>query len=521
VLARYYPGKEQIPCPSISATDGIVFESDGLRLTRSVILNKQKIGTLTLLYDLSEVEDRLLLYGSTVGGVLIVSILISLALSTSLRNAIVQPVLTLSELAGAVSRTRDYSVRATKISGDEIGLLVNSFNEMLKAIQVRDDELRLARDELEERVKRRTEELRVSEERFRLLVTSVQDYAIFMLDPSGHVNTWNVGAERIKGYKEEEILGRHFEIFYPIDNREEPGKQLQIAAAVGRTETEGWRVRKDGSRFWANVVLTALRDSSGRLIGFTKVSRDLTAQRKAQEDLTNQAQELARSNSDLQQFAYVASHDLQEPLRMVISYIQILADRYKGKLDADSEECIEFAVEGALRMRQLITGLLAYSRLSNARQPLTQTDLADVLKDVVANLEVAIQESGTVVTVDELPTIMADPLQMSQLFQNLIGNAITFRGEKAPHIQVSAKLQESHWLFSVADNGIGIKPEHYERIFIIFQRLHDRMQYKGTGMGLAICKKIVARRGGRIWVESELGKGSTFFFTIPIFPPQV
>jgi PAS domain S-box-containing protein len=342
-----------------------------------------------------------------------------------------------------------------------------------------------------------------------------------MLDPSGHVNTWNVGAERIKGYKEEEILGRHFEIFYPIDNREEPGKQLQIAAAVGRTETEGWRVRKDGSRFWANVVLTALRDSSGRLIGFTKVSRDLTAQRKAQEDLTNQAQELARSNSDLQQFAYVASHDLQEPLRMVISYIQILADRYKGKLDADSEECIDFAVEGALRMRQLITGLLAYSRLSNARQPLTQTDLTDVLKDVVANLEVAIQESGTIVTVDELPTIMADPLQMSQLFQNLIGNAITFRREKAPHIRVSAKLQESHWLFSVADNGIGIKPEHYERIFIIFQRLHDRMQYKGTGMGLAICKKIVARRGGRIWVESDAGKGSTFFFTIPIFPPQV
>jgi PAS domain S-box-containing protein len=521
ILAQYSRTGAAAPCPPMAPRDGSVFEPDGLRLTRSILLNGRRIGGIALLYDLDEIDERLILYGATVTAVLLLCVLTALILSTRLRQRIARPILDLADTAQSVSRTRDYGVRAQKLSSDETGELVDAFNEMLGTIQSREADLSRARDELEERVQRRTEELRHSEERFRLLVENVQDYAIFMLDPSGHVSTWNVGAQRIKGYRAEEIIGKHFEIFHPVEDRDKAGRLLQVAAATGGTEDEGWRVRKDGSRFWANVVIAALRDPQGRLAGFTKVVRDLTEQRKAQEALKQQAAELARSNADLQQFAYVASHDLQEPLRMVISYMQILSDQYKGKLDADADECIGFAVEGAVRMRQLIVGLLAYSRLSTTAQPLVQTDLMAVLNDVQANLDVAINESGAVITTDPLPSVLADPLQMGQLFQNLIGNAITFRGEKPPRIHVAAKLEESSWLFSVSDNGIGIQPEHYERIFVIFQRLHDRMQYKGTGIGLAICKKIVDRRGGRIWVESRPGQGSTFFFTIPIFPPQV
>ena len=522
VLAQYNrSGGSDAACPPVASRDGSSFERDGLRLTRSVLLDGKRIGGVALLYDLSESRDRLIFYGAAVAALLLLSVFTALAFSSRLRRRIALPILDLAETAQSVSRTRNYGVRAEGLSADETGALGRAFNEMLGTIQARDADLSRARDELEGRVQKRTEELRRSEERFRLLVQNVQDYAIFLLTPTGHVATWNEGAQRLKGYRAEEIIGQHFSVFYPVENREEPEHNLQIAAATGHAEGEGWRVRKDGSRFWANVLITALRDPQGQLIGFTKITRDLTEQRKAQEVLKQQATELSRSNADLQQFAYVASHDLQEPLRMVISYMQILSDEYKGKLDANADECIGFAVDGAVRMRQLIVGLLAYSRVSTTAQPLVQTDLMAILNDVQANLDVAIHESAAVITSDPLPSVLADPLQMSQLFQNLIGNAITFRGKEPLRIHISAKLEESSWVFSVADNGIGIGPEHYERIFVIFQRLHDRMQYKGTGIGLAICKKIVDRRGGKIWVESQPGKGSTFYFTVPIFPPQV
>ena len=521
VLAHYSRNGAVASCPPMASRDKESFDRDGLRVSRSVSLNGKKIGEVALLYDLGEFRNRLVVYGAAVVALLLISAVTALAFSSRLWKGIALPILDLAETAQTVTHTRNYGVRAERLSGDETGALVTAFNEMLSTVQARDSDLSQARDELEERVRQRTEELGQSEERFRLIVQNVMDYAIFMLDATGHVATWNVGAQRIKGYRAEEIIGQHFSVFYPVENREEPERHLRNAAATGHSEGEGWRVRKDGSRFWANITITAIRDSQGQLLGFTKVSRDLTEQRRTQGALKQQATELARSNADLQQFAYVASHDLQEPLRMVISYMQILSDEYKGKLDANADECIGFAVDGALRMRQLIVGLLAYSRVSMTAQPLVQTDLAAVLHDVQANLDVVIRESGAVVTTDPLPSVLANPLQMNQLLQNLIGNAITFRGNEPPRIHVGARLEESSWVFSVSDNGIGISPEHYERIFIIFQRLHDRMQYKGTGIGLAICKKIVDRRGGKIWVESQPGKGSTFYFTVPIFPPQV
>ena len=234
---------------------------------------------------------------------------------------------------------------------------------------------------------------------------------------------------------------------------------------------------------------------------------------RAQQNLEHSVAELGRSNADLQQFAYVASHDLQEPLRMVSSYTQLLARRYKGKLDPDADEFIAFAVDGATRMQQLIQDLLAYSRVSTGGRQFKPTSAETALGYALDNLRYVMKESGAVVTHDPLPTVMGDQKQLEQLFQNLLSNAIKFRGHEPPRIHVSART-DANWLFSIRDNGIGLDPQYGDRIFVIFQRLHNRQEYSGTGIGLAICKKIVERHGGRIWVESEPGKGATFYFTI-------
>ncbi len=251
-----------------------------------------------------------------------------------------------------------------------------------------------------------------------------------------------------------------------------------------------------------------LRDANARL------SVELDERRRAEAKLALYAQDLSRSNAELEQFAYVASHDLQEPLRMVASFTQLLAKRYQGRLDQDADEFIGFAVDGATRMQQLINDLLAYSRVGTRGKPPAPADLNEILELAEANLHEAIKESGAVVTHESLPLVNGDQIQLIQLFQNLLANAIKFRGPEPPRIHVSAQPQENGWRLAVQDNGIGVAPEHQERIFAIFQRLHGRSEYPGTGIGLAICKKIVERHGGHIWVESVAGQGSTFYFNI-------
>ena len=238
-------------------------------------------------------------------------------------------------------------------------------------------------------------------------------------------------------------------------------------------------------------------------------------EKKLREEHRQDQEELARSNRDLEQFAYVASHDLQEPLRMVATYTQLLAERYQGKLDENADKYIHYAVDGALRMQTLVQDLLAFSRVGRQGKDLKVTDCNVVVETALQNLQAAIEESGAQIVHAHLPAVLADSSQLAQMFQNLIGNAIKFRAVEAPVVRVSAELHGREWIFSVADNGIGIAPEQAEVVFVIFKRLHTREEYPGSGIGLAICKKIVEGHGGRIWVEAQEGKGSTFKFTMP------
>jgi len=244
----------------------------------------------------------------------------------------------------------------------------------------------------------------------------------------------------------------------------------------------------------------------------------LRLRRRAEEDLAKKAVELARSNADLEQFAYIASHDLQEPLRMVAAYTQLIAERYRGKLDENADKFIGYACEGALRMQTLINDLLAFSRIGRTGVKAGRVNCDTAMAEVLLNLGPAIRDCGATVSYAPLPEVLADSSQITQVFQNLIGNAIKFRGKEPPEILVQAEKAGQDWLFTVSDNGIGIAPESAENIFVAFQRLHTRTEYPGNGIGLSICKKIIERNGGKIWVESGMSKGSSFKFTLPIHP---
>jgi PAS domain S-box-containing protein len=392
------------------------------------------------------------------------------------------------------------------------------------------------------------------DELFRLITEKAADM-IAVVDTSGRRVYNSPSYERIMGYSPEELgATSSLEQIHP-DDRE----KIKAAAAEASRSGVGRRIEyrmrhKDGS--WrvlestASTILDAkgnvnklvivnrdITDRKGaeialqeyqihleelvemRTAELTKANeqleRDITERNRVQQELTRKVEELARSNADLEQFAYVASHDLQEPLRMVISYTQLLARRYRGKLDASADEFIGFAVDGASRMQQLIQDLLSYSRLTIRGKALQFTETGAACNAALENLRESIKDSNAEVSVGPLPKVLADATQLAQLFQNLIGNAIKYRNKRRPEIHVDARPNGNDWVFSVKDNGIGIEPQYFERIFQMFQRLHTRKDYSGTGIGLAICRKIIERHGGKIWVESQSGKGSTFLFTIP------
>lgn len=362
-----------------------------------------------------------------------------------------------------------------------------------------------------------------SEERFRHLFANSPD-AVIMIDPHASTVSWpivdcNEAACRMNGYTREELLGQTVDIL-----NVEPGTPEERAEYLERLRREGLvsietnHRHKDGHAFPVEISTSVISLNGRELV--MGIDRDITERRRLEKEAADRAEDLARSNQELEQFAYVASHDLQEPLRIVAGYAQLLTKRYRGTLGEDADEFIEYMVDGVRRMQALIDALLQYSRVGRKGREMAPVDLDVAFDDAMANLQAAIEESQARVTRDDLPDVVADRLQLAQLFQNLIGNALKFKGEEPPAVHVGAERHNGEWILEVRDNGIGIEPQYVDRIFDIFERLHSRERYDGTGIGLSICKKIVERHGGRIWVESDAGRGSAFRFTIPATQEQ-
>lgn len=382
---------------------------------------------------------------------------------------------------------------------------------------------------------RAVETLRLSDARYRRLFETAQDGILILDADTGQVVDANPFMKDLLGYSQEEFVGRKLWEIGPFKGEDASKNAFAELQRNDRLHYEGLPLEtKEGRRVEVEFISNAYMVDETRLIhcnirDITERMRVNQALEAANKELAFQVEEkgkradelvginaeLARSNAELEQFAYVATHDLQEPLRAVASCVQLLQKRYEGQLDERAQEFITHAVDGTKRMQTLINDLLAYSRISTHAQQFVSTDCEVVLEEALANLMVAIAESGAVVTRDALPTVSGDATQLTQLFQNLIGNALKFRGERPPKIHVGAVRENGDWRFSVADNGIGMEAQYFERIFQVFQRLHTRKEYQGTGIGLAICKKVVERHGGRIWAESVPGQGATFCFTIP------
>ncbi len=354
------------------------------------------------------------------------------------------------------------------------------------------------------------------EARYRGLLEAAPD-AMVVVNQGGEIVLLNLQAEKQFGYRRDELLGQPVTNIIPEGFAERliadelRSAEDALAQQIG-TGIELVAKRKDGSEFPIEIMLSPLESPEGTLV--TAAIRDISVRRAAEADLLQKVEDLARSNEELGQFAYIASHDLQEPLRMVASYTQLLSRRYKGKLDSDADEFIAFAVDGATRMQGLIQDLLAYSRVGSRGLEMVPTSSEEALEQALTNLRGAIEGSGAIVTHGRLPTVLADETQLIQLFQNLVGNAIKYQDPGIPRVQISAARSGRKWTFSVQDNGLGIDSEYFDKIFGMFQRLHKREEFVGTGIGLAICKKIVERHGGTMWVESEPGHGSTFSFVL-------
>jgi PAS domain S-box-containing protein len=632
------------PCPSPSAQFEIRSSAAGFIVSQPIILQERRIGTLVLLYDLGEMGERIRLYGSTVLGVLLASSLLAFLLSSKLRAIVASPILQLVHATTSVSTTRDYSIRADKYSNDELGVLVDTFNEMLAGIQSRDTDLRKALADREEAlgetqnarkflettlasigdavistgvdgrvlftnpvaqsllgwpetelagkpldevfhivdefpranvegsvakvregaiggmahhtvllardgteipiddsgapirdasgnilgtvlVFRDVTARRRAEETTRLLAAIVEssDDAIVGHDLNGRFNSWNKAAEQMFGYSAEEVIGQPTSLIASPDRVDE---MPEVLARIGKGERieqyQASRRTKSGKVIDVSITISPLYDQFGRIIGASKITRDITAQvvaarRLAQlnDSLQRSNESLARSNEDLERFAFVASHDLQEPLRMITVYSQLLVRAFPGVPDAEAEMCIDYIVGGTKRMRELLADLLAYAEIgARPDEPGSAVDLNVVMEKVTQNLKASIDDTGARITAPHLPTVNAHEGHFIPVFQNLIGNAIKYRSGQTPRIDISVGEADGNYRFAFADNGIGIDPMHQDKIFVPFKRLHGK-DIPGTGIGLAICQRIIERYGGRIWVESQAGHGATFIFTLP------
>jgi PAS domain S-box-containing protein len=382
-----------------------------------------------------------------------------------------------------------------------------------------------ARRMAEEQSRERTADLEVANEElseFRRLVSSVRDYAIFMLDPAGHIRSWNAGARRLKGYEPEEVIGSHFSIFYSADDkaRDHPAHELRLAIRDGRYEEEGWRLRKDGSTFWAGVTITAIRDEDGRLTGFAKVTRDLTERKRADDALRDALEELRRANQELDRFASVAAHDMTDPLRTISGFAELIVSGHRSA--EENHQYAEHIYASSLRLSDMLQGLLSYARAGHVTVPGEPVALGPAVADVLSDLTGLIADSGATVNVgvDSRASVWATPGDVRTVLQNLISNAVKFGDPQAPVVDIAAEPADDGTLYvTVKDNGAGVAEGDRERIFGAFERATPGAGQTGYGLGLAICQRLVARHGGQIGIDSG-PRGSCVWFRIPV-PPGV
>ena len=431
---------------------------------------------------------------------------------------------------------------------DQAGVLKGAMNILVDFTEVikpdhlsrhGEEELKSIAAALEEKVKidlaedrRRDGQLLQSEERYHKMISEVEDYAILLMDRDGIIQNWNIGAEKIKGYKESEIVGRHFRVFYTPGDRQAhlPEKLIDEASKMGKAIHEGWRQRKDGTLFWGSIVITALHDEQGAVIGFSKVTRDLTARRIMEEKLRRYAADLEFQNRELQQFAYAAAHDMKEPLRKLRFYNTSVLESLQGRLSDKEEQYLRRATNAAGRMQTLIDDLLTYSKTSSAGGAFGPVDLGKVLSEARVTYQDLIEETGAAIEVGELPSIRGISFQLRQLFENLIGNSLKYRDPiRPPVIQVSAERghyfpegttatqgkEEEYFRIAFRDNGIGFENEKAGKIFDIFQRLDNREKFPGTGIGLALCKRVIQNHNGFILADGNPGKGAVFTLYLP------
>ena len=372
-----------------------------------------------------------------------------------------------------------------------------------------------------------------AEDQYHKMVEEVEDYAILMLDSRGIVRNWNKGAEKIKGYTEAEIVGNHFRIFYTKEDREAglPEKLVAEATRKGKAVHEGWRVRKDGTTFWGSIVITALHDGEGNVVGFSKVTRDLTERKVAEDQLVRYARQLELQNRELQQFAYAAAHDLKEPLRKVQYYYSAIAEEGVSTLSQKQQAYLERAAQAAERMQRLIEDILEFTRAAEPASHLESVDLNALVAEVSAFFQDSLEEAGGKVIVSALPAVHGIPFQVRQVLVNLFSNSIKYRDQARPlRIEVSGGVVSNPGMgeadqylptrfvkIRVTDNGIGFGAEHAERIFDMFERLHGRDAFEGTGIGLAICRKVMGNHKGYIRAEGRPGEGAAF----EVFFPQI
>jgi PAS domain S-box-containing protein len=513
------PGFEDTIVPLGPEIREAEFTRGSLRLFRDIVLRGDRLGAIFVETSLSTMYARLFRYAGIITTVTLVLSAVVLFLSIRIKRFISDPILALAAAARRVTEENDFRSRASVTSDDEVGLLTRAFNQMLETISERDEALiksnRVLQEEIQER-KKTARELNKSTEHLGLA------------QKAGHIGSfdWNLATNAIEWTDELESIyglapggfsGRYeswISFIYPDDRSRMEAALSEAIDGESELAIEHRIFLPAGDVRWIAVRGRAFYDEAGVPTRFIGVNIDITDRKIAETKLIEQSEALWRSNLELEQFAYVSSHDLQEPLRKIANYAQILQRRFQSQLGEDGDRYIESIVSGVDHMHTLIQDLLIYSRSGKEELKMEPVNMNTLTQSVQSNMESSIQEAGAVVKAGSLPTVPAHAGQMHQLLQNLIANAIKFRGPRSPVVEIGAEEDEGNWRFFVRDNGIGIAPEYRDQIFKIFQRLHNRSEYPGTGIGLAICRKIVERHGGKIWVESEVGKGSTFYFTL-------